>query len=84
MTNQNKQAIMQAARGHWQKTIVYGLMQGSISNPISSLQGKAKSYSGRYQASFNNLIARIRQSGVIVQVQKGKRGGMYGATYTVQ
>ena len=56
----NKEKMMACARGRWQRQIVeYLYYNGKITNPISWLQGTAKSYSRHYERSFRNLIHRL-------------------------
>ena len=82
----NKDKMMACARGRWQRQIVsYLIRDGEVTNPISWLQGTAKNYSRRYEESFRNLISRLEtEAGVKVRViQRGPRGGMWGAKYGI-
>ena len=82
----NKDKMMACARGCWQRQIVeYLYYDGEITNPISWLQGTAKSYSRRYEESFSNLLDRLESdAGVKVRIIKyGPRGGRWGAKYGI-
>lgn len=71
------------ARGSWQYNIVCDLIQyDSIINPCGKpLAGKAKSYAGKYQTSFYNLLKRLRAAGAVIEYIPGVRGGAYTARY---
>jgi hypothetical protein len=73
--NAQEQA-MKLARGVFQRDLVRGLetLGGS------TLRGKAKSYSGRYQASARNLVARIKAADIPYEIELGPKGGWYSAT----
>jgi len=72
------------AKGSWQKQIWNDLLAGyAITNPVSDLVGTAKSYAGKYHASFSNLLHRARTAGYIIQRIPGSRGGEWSATYQI-
>ena len=82
----DKDKMMACARGRWQRQIVeYLYYNGKITNPISWLQGTAKSYSRHYERSFRNLISRLEtEAGVKVRIiQYGPRGGVWSAVYGI-
>jgi hypothetical protein len=73
------------ARGSWQQEIWDNLQKGySVTNPVSSLRGKAKTYSGKYQESFRNLLTRAQEAGYKISKTPGIRGGEWTATYKLQ
>lgn len=72
------------ARGDWQRSILAALLDGrAIKNPVASLRGKAKNYSGKYEESFRSLLARMRAAGYNVECTLGPHGGLSGATYRI-
>lgn len=74
--------IMTFARGSWQREVVFALATGDhVKNPVSSLEGKAKYYSKRYQRSFNNLLSRIKDAGYAIEYTPGVRGGAWSAKF---
>ncbi len=79
---ENKINLTQYARGSWQYEICRDLERyGTITNPVSFLKGKAKSYSGKYQDSFTNLLSRIKAAGYTIDYIPGVRGGTWSAQY---
>lgn len=79
---ENKVNLTQYAKGSWQKEICRDLEKyGKITNPISSLRGKAKSYSCKYSTSFTNLLSRIKTAGYKIEYIPGIRGGAWSAQY---
>ena len=79
---ENKVNLTQFAKGNWQYEICRDLERyGTITNPVSSLRGKAKSYSGKYQTSFNALLTRIKAAGYKIEYIPGVRGGAWSAQY---
>lgn len=79
-----KEKIMSCAKGHWQREIAdYMVRHGEIENPISSLRGKAKIYSLRYEESLQNLFSRMRETGAKIGYVPGPRGGATLARYTL-
>ncbi len=84
MSEQKRNELVKCARGNWQYSIVSDMIRyGTIANPVSDLKGNAKNYQGRYQKSFDNLLNRLKKSGCKIGVQRGIRGGMWGATFTL-
>ena len=73
MTNHDH--AMTLARGSHQRAIISrtAYLGGK------GLQGKAKSYSGRYQISAFNLIARLKKAGIPYHIDMGPRGGWFSA-----
>jgi hypothetical protein len=83
----SKEKMMACARGSWQAEIVAALVRyGRVTNPCKGLQGRAKSYSGRYEMSWRNLRNRLREeAGIEVYVKElGPRGGMWSAVWAVR
>lgn len=77
--------LKKCARGCWQHDIINNLIsQGTIINPMFCLQGKAKNYTGRYQASFNSLLSRVKVAGFNIIIQKGSKGGLWTAKYSIE
>lgn len=73
------------ARGSEQRSFVRSAAYGHPTHSLAyGLKGKAKQYSGRYQASFDNLCDRLRSAGVEVIRELGPRGGKGSATYTLR
>lgn len=58
------------ARGVYQRN----LLDGNEAWSGSTLRGAAGSYGGRYKASRENLIQRIRAAGIPFRFEFGKRG----------
>lgn len=86
MFESKKNAMLACAKGSWQREIVSDLIRyGKVTNPIKFLRGTAKSYSGRYERSFCNLIGRIEtETGIKIRVvEKGSKGGMWSAKYGI-
>jgi len=72
------------AKGSWQAQIWNQLLVGyTITSPVSCLVGTAKSYAGKYQSSFTNLLHRAKTAGYIIQRTPGSRGGEWSATYQI-
>jgi hypothetical protein len=73
---------LRIARGSWQQEIWDNLLKGySVTSPVSGLRGKAKTYSGKYQESFRNLLVRAQEAGYKIIRTPGKLGGEWSATY---
>jgi hypothetical protein len=84
MSEQNKQILLNCAKGSWQREIIRDFIKyGTISNPIYNLRGKARSYNNSYKTSFISLKNRIKQAGFNLIYTPGVRGGDYTATYTL-
>ena len=84
MSEQQTESILKLAKGSWQRSILRDLISyTTITNPIKSLKGKAKSYSGRYQTSFFALLFRVENAGYNITIQSGPLGGRWGSTYTL-
>jgi len=84
MSKQQQENLLNCAKGSWQREIISDFIKyQTITNPIKFLKGAAKSYSGKYQISFDNLISRIEKLGFSITVQLGPHGGMWGSTYTL-
>ena len=84
MSENQKESILKLAKGSWQRSILRDLLSYSaITNPIKSLKGNAKSYSGRYQVSFFALLFRIEKAGYTITVKPGPLGGQWGSTYSL-
>jgi len=82
MSEQQKQELVNLARGSWQREVINDLIRyGWISNPVSFLRGRAKNYSIRYETSFWSLLSRVEKAGYKIEVRRGPRGGWYGATF---
>ena len=84
MSKEKTSQLLNCARGCWQLEIVNALLnskKNTITNPMFYLTGKAKTYSGRYQTSFNALMERIKKLGYNFKIVLGIRGGYYSATY---
>lgn len=76
---------MKCAKGSWQQSLVRAMASYWMPNPLSSLGGNAKSYRGRYQASFQALISRLNATGrVVVDRRPGPHGGETAATYRLR
>lgn len=58
------------ARGRYQHALIDGVE--ALSG--ATLRGRAKSYSGRYRDSACNLVARLRENGVLVEECRGPHG----------
>ncbi len=73
--NAQEQAL-KLARGSYQRNLILGheTLGGS------TLRGKAKTYSGRYNQSARNLIARLKANGIDYKINLGPRGGWCSAT----
>ena len=81
----NLDSLNKCARGHWQRWILQEWMEGKeVQSPVTGLRGKAKLYQGRYWASFQNLLARVRNAGFIVVRIDGVRGGEPTARYYIK
>ena len=52
-----------------------------ITSPVRNLRGRARLYSSRYLTRFNNMLARARKQGWLIQRVPGPRGGEWSATY---
>jgi len=55
-------------KGEYQKNLIRGIENLSG----SSLSGKAKSYSGRYKRSRENLLKRLQDNGLFLRELTGK------------
>ena len=55
------------ARGRYQ----YEFLQGQHNLSGSTLQGKARQYSGKYASSRDALLARLRNAGIAVSEKTG-------------
>lgn len=72
-------------RGSWQLQIARNLLSGdAMCNPLRSLRGAARRYSGRYARSFAAVLAAIEAAGYTVVRTPGPRGGEWSATYRVE
>lgn len=70
------------ARGWWQATAWADMhTESGCVNPVASLQGAAKNYAGRYQASFYNMLNRAKKAGYTIERTPGPRGGEWSAVY---
>lgn len=70
------------ARGHWQAEILSDLLAGRVvKSPTRYLRGNARRYIGRYQISFDHLLARMRAAGYFIVRCPGPCGGEWGASY---
>ena len=84
MSQAQKTQILKLAKGSWQQSILRNLISNHIiTNPIRELRGNARKYQGRYQASFNSLLSRLRKAGYTITIQLGPLGGQWGAIYTL-
>jgi len=84
MSQNQKESFLKLAKGSWQYQILKDLLSNStITNPLKSLKGKARSYSSKYQASFFALLFRIEKAGYSITIQSGPLGGQWGSTYTL-
>jgi len=84
MSQAQKDSFLKLAKGSWQYQILKDLLSNStITNPLKSLKGNAKSYSGRYRVSFFALLLRIEKAGYSITIQSGPMGGQWGSTYTL-
>jgi hypothetical protein len=63
-------AALPLARGSYQEAI----LRGSESLSGSTLRGRAKSYSGRYRASAQSLVARLAAAGISVREERQDHG----------
>lgn len=75
--------IMGFAGGRWQRECIAYMLGWGLTNPISALRGRAKSYSVHYQHSWHNLRARLAAAGVTVERTPGVHGGEYSAVYRI-
>ena len=82
VTEAEADRIVAMARGRWQRRIARDMAEGWTLNPVSTLAGKAATYSQRYQQSFTALLDRMRAAGIVVAVAPGPKGGMHSAHYT--
>ena len=84
MSENQKQAILSAARGRWQYQIAQSLITGRpVRSPVSTLAGKAKNYELHYKSSFRSFLVRLQAAGIHIERTPGIRGGEYTATYRV-
>ena len=84
MSQTQQNSFLKLAKGSWQYQILKDLLSNStITNPLKSLKGNAKSYSGRYQVSFFALLLRIEKAGYSITIKSGPMGGQWGSTYTL-
>lgn len=67
--------VQRMCRGSAQCYWARQLMAGRCVNPIRALRGKARSYAGVYEKSWNNMLHRFRRAGVGVLREPGPRGG---------
>lgn len=82
MTAQQKQIILNQAKGSWQKEIVRELItHGEIYSPVAHLKGRDSKYQSKYQASFRNLLERLQNSGIQIKRIPGVCGGEWSAKY---
>ena len=66
-------AAMEYARGDYQTALLCGDARWSGAD----LEGKARTYAGRYAESRENLISRIRESGLMVaEIRDEDRHGL--------
>mgnify|MGYP001435482691 CR=1 FL=1 len=73
---------MQITKGSWQESVWEHLVKyGSISNPLASLKGNARSYTPRYRESLANMLIRAEKAGYKIGFEYGPRGGEWGGTY---
>lgn len=73
--NAQEQAL-KLARGSYQRNLILG--RETLGG--STLRGKAKTYSGRYDQSARNLISRLKENDVPFEIKLGPRGGWHSAT----
>ena len=84
MSQTQKDSFLKLAKGSWQYQILKDLLSNStITNPLKSLKGKARSYSSKYQTSFFALLLRIEKAGYSITIKSGPMGGQWGSTYTL-
>jgi len=84
MSQTQKESFLKLAKGSWQRSILRDLLSNStITNPLKSLKGNAKSYSGRYRVSFFALLLRIEKAGYTITIESGPLGGQWGSTYSL-
>ena len=75
----NTHTALSLARGCWQRNVI----RGSETLGGSTLRGRAKSYSGRYQASGRALLARLRAERIPHHVERGPLGGYHSARLVI-
>jgi hypothetical protein len=63
------------ARGKYQRDLICG----NETLGGSTLRGRARQYSGRYQRSAYALLARLDAAGVQYTIDRGPRGGWHCA-----
>jgi hypothetical protein len=67
MTIIKSQKMLNACLSHAKGVYQRGVLEGRNNLSGSDLQGKAKSYIGRYRQSSQNLIARCQSAGLKIQ-----------------
>lgn len=74
---ENKAALMGAARGKWQRVVVPLLVMGMRVRLRDFLAGKARGYADKYNESLSNLARRISALGLPIELSwvSGPRGG---------
>ena len=77
--NANTRTALSVARGCWQRNVI----RGTETLGGSTLRGRAKSYSGRYQASGCALLARLRAERIPHHVVLGPLGGYHSARLVI-
>lgn len=78
----DKQELLKLAKGRRQREWVELLLVGTT-HPVTALKGKARTYSGSYLRSFDNLISRLEAAGVEIEKKPGPRGGYWSTTYRI-
>jgi hypothetical protein len=77
--SEGQQQAMTVARGCYQRALI----QGTETLGGSTLRGRARSYTGRYEQSARSLLRRLREAGVAHHVQLGPRGGWHSARLVI-
>lgn len=74
--------LTELARGSFQQEYARSLENGAACYADASriLRGRAKNYSGKYQASLDAFIARAEAEGYAFERQLGPKGGRWGST----
>ena len=79
---QKTSRINRIAQGSWQEEVWDWLLSGHpVTNPISALQGQAKSWSIKYKSSLENMLKRASDAGYTITFTHGPRGGEWGGHY---
>lgn len=78
MTNEKREILEKLAKGEFQRSVLYDLLNGHEIRFSDYMDGTT--YYSSYIRSFSNLISRMEKSGLKIEWKPGKLGGFWSST----